>query len=450
MANVKNYGLRGVGSDVQMGKAGGRLVYDSGNTLFKFTESDGATLAKIQIADPTGATDAVSKGYLDGVTQGLDIKASVRAASTGNVNLSTDVANGGTLDGVSLATGDRILLKDQSTGSENGIYVVAASGAPARAGDFDDSDSVSGGGFTFVEEGTANADNGYVVTNDGAITVGSTAITFSQFSGAGQITAGAAMTKNGNTLDVAVDDSSIEVSSDALQVKASGITNAMLAGSIDLTSKVTGTLPVANGGTGAATHTSGGVLIGAGAGAVTSNKAAPTGDFVGSSDTQTLTNKTLTSPNISGGTINGNPTIATNDATLTGGSIAGMDVTIGAGKTLDVDGAVDIDASSGNMDALLSVQIRQRLVLLPQQKHQAQQHQRLLTLTVVQSITQLLVVQLLLQLQVLTFVQTRKLLLNHLKHSLMATISHLVILLYLQKVCLSQVVKHLRQTQSQK
>ena len=114
MANVKNYGLRGVGSDVQMGKAGGRLVYDSGNTLFKFTESDGTTLAKIQVADPTGATDAVSKGYLDGVTQGLDIKASVRAASTGNVNLSTDVQNGSTLDGVTLATGDRILLKDQS------------------------------------------------------------------------------------------------------------------------------------------------------------------------------------------------------------------------------------------------------------------------------------------------------------------------------------------------
>jgi len=121
MANVKNYGLRGVGSDVQMGKSGGRLVYDSGNTLFKFTESDGSTLAKIQVADPTDANDAVSKGYLDGVTQGLDIKASVRAASTGNINLSTDVANGSTLDGVTLATGDRILLKDQTTGSENGI-----------------------------------------------------------------------------------------------------------------------------------------------------------------------------------------------------------------------------------------------------------------------------------------------------------------------------------------
>ena len=353
MANVKNYGLRGVGSDVQMGKSGGRLVYDSGNTLFKFTESDGSTLAKIQVADPTGANDAVSKGYLDGVTQGLDIKASVRAASTGNVNLSTDVANGSTLDGVTLATGDRILLKDQTTGSENGIYVVAASGAPARAGDFDDSDSVSGGSFTFVEEGTANADNGYVVTADGAITVGSTAITFVQFSGAGQITAGAGMTKSGNTLDVQVDDSSIEISADTLQVKASGITNAMLAGSIDLTSKVTGVLPVANGGSGAATHTSGGVLIGQGTSAFDSSKAAPTGDFVGTSDTQTMTNKTLTSPSISGGTINGNPTIATNDATLTGGSIAGMDVTIGSGKTLDVDGAVDIDASSGNMDGVI-------------------------------------------------------------------------------------------------
>ena len=352
MANVKNYGLRGVGSDVQMGKAGGRLVYDSGNTLFKFTESDGSTLAKIQVADPTGANDAVSKGYLDGVQQGLDIKASVRAASTGNGTLASDFANGETLDGVTLATGDRILLKDQTDASENGVYVVAASGAPARADDFDDSDSVSSGAFTFVEEGTANADAGFVVTADGAITVGTTDITFVQFSGAGQITAGAAMTKTGNTLDVAVDDSSIEVSGDALQVKAGGITNAMLAGSIDLTSKVTGTLPVANGGTGAATHTSGGVLVGAGTGAVTSTKAAPTGDFVGTSDTQTMTNKTLTSPSISGGTINGNTAITTNNVTISGGTMEGVDVTIGTGKTLDVDGAVDIDASSGNMDGV--------------------------------------------------------------------------------------------------
>ena len=96
---------------------------------------------------------------------------------------------------------------------------------------------VTGGAFFFVEEGTVNADNGFTLTNNGSITVGSTALVFTQFSGLGQVIAGDALTKSGNTLNVGVNDSSIEVNSDALRVKASGITNAMLAGSIDLTAK---------------------------------------------------------------------------------------------------------------------------------------------------------------------------------------------------------------------
>ena len=91
--------------------------------------------------------------------------------------------------------------------------------------------------------------------------MGTDAITFEQFSGAGQISAGSALTKTGNTLNVAVDDSSIEINSDALRVKASGITNAMLAGSIDLTAKVTGALPVGNGGTGLSSIAKGSVLV---------------------------------------------------------------------------------------------------------------------------------------------------------------------------------------------
>jgi hypothetical protein len=98
--------------------------------------------------------------------------------------------------------------------------------------------------------------------------MGTTSLNVAQFSGAGQISAGAALSKTGNTLDVEVDDSSIEVFSDALRVKALGITNAMLAGSIDLTSKVTGTLPVSNGGTGTTSFTSNGILYGNGTGAV--------------------------------------------------------------------------------------------------------------------------------------------------------------------------------------
>ena len=62
MANIKNFGIAGVSADVQMGKSGGRVVYDSGNTLFKFTESDGWTLAKLRVAEPLGSTDVVRKG----------------------------------------------------------------------------------------------------------------------------------------------------------------------------------------------------------------------------------------------------------------------------------------------------------------------------------------------------------------------------------------------------
>ena len=213
------------------------------------------------VATPTGATDAANKAYVDAQLQGLDVKNSVRVATTANGTLSTAFANGQTVDGVTLATGDRILLKNQSTGSENGIYTVNASGAPTRATDFDADSEVTGGTFFFVEEGTVNADNGFVMTNDGSVTVGTTALTFTQFSGAGQVIAGAALVKSGNTINVAVDDSSIEVSSDALRVKASGITNAMLAGSIDLTAKVTGALPVGNGGTGLSSIAKGSVLV---------------------------------------------------------------------------------------------------------------------------------------------------------------------------------------------
>ena len=134
---------------------------------------------------------------------------------------------------------DRVLVKDQSTAAQNGIYVVTNIGSGSsnwiltRATPEDQPAELSGGSFVFVEEGTANGDNGYVFTHTGAPTFGTTSLDVTQFSGAGQINAGAALSKTGNQMDVEVDDSSIEVNSDALRVKALGITNAMLAGSID-------------------------------------------------------------------------------------------------------------------------------------------------------------------------------------------------------------------------
>ena len=245
------------GNTISTTNTNGNIVLDPNGT--GTVDVSGARISNL--AAPTNVTDAATKAYVDAQLQGLEVKNSVRVATTANGTLASAFANGQTVDGVTLATDDRILLKNQSTGSENGIYTVNASGAPTRAFDFDADSEVTGGTFFFVEEGTVNADNGFVLTNDGSITVGSTALTFTQFSGAGQVIAGDAITKSGNTLNVGVDDSSIEVNSDALRVKASGITNAMLAGSIDLTAKVTGALPIGNGGIGITAAPKGSVLV---------------------------------------------------------------------------------------------------------------------------------------------------------------------------------------------
>jgi len=174
------------------------------------------------LGDPTNPQDAATKAYVDALTVGLDVKASVRAATTTNGALSTAFENGDTIDGVTLATGDRILIKNQIAGLENGIYVVAASGAPSRATDADVSAEVTGGMFTFVMEGTVNADTGWVLTTNDPITLGTTSLTFAQFSAAGIITAGAGLVKTGSTLDVVAGDDSILVNADELHVQRSG------------------------------------------------------------------------------------------------------------------------------------------------------------------------------------------------------------------------------------
>lgn len=188
-------------------------------------DTDGTLAANSDSRIPTQKS---VKTYVDALVQGLSPKTSVRVATTANGTLATAFENGDTIDGVTLATGDRILIKDQSAPAENGIYVVAASGAPTRATDFDANAEVQAGAFVFVEEGTTNADSGWVLTTDGTITIGATSLAFTQFSGAGQITAGAALTKTGNTLDVAVDNSTIEVNADALRLKDAGTTYAKL------------------------------------------------------------------------------------------------------------------------------------------------------------------------------------------------------------------------------
>jgi hypothetical protein len=185
---------------------------------------------------------------VDGIAQGLDAKASVKAASTGNLSLT----GAQTVDGVSLVATDRILVKDQSTPAQNGIYVVAA-GAWTRATDADTWAELPSA-FVFVEQGTVNADTGWVSTVDQGGTLNTTAVTWTQFSGAGSITAGAGLTKTGASLDVG-QGAGITVNADSIQVANNGITNAMIAdGAVALnTADVTGTLPLGNGGTGQTT-----------------------------------------------------------------------------------------------------------------------------------------------------------------------------------------------------
>jgi hypothetical protein len=169
------------------------------------------------LGTPTDAADAATKAYVDSAAQGIDWKASVRAATTAEVTIASDLENGDTLDGVTLATGDRILVKDQGimNAQQNGIYVVKASGAPDRSTDADTNAELTSSFAVFVEEGTVNADSGYVLTTDGAITVGSTALTFTQFTGLGQVVAGDGLSKTGNTLNVTA-GTGISITGDAV------------------------------------------------------------------------------------------------------------------------------------------------------------------------------------------------------------------------------------------
>lgn len=163
------------------------------------------------------------KTYVDAIAQGLDIKGSVRVATTANITLSGTQ----TIDGVAVIAGDRVLVKDQTLGANNGIYVAAA-GAWTRATDADTSAKVTAGMFTFVSEGTVNGDNGFALTTNDPIVLATTVLAFTQVSGAGQIVAGNALTKTGNQLDWVPDGATLEVASDQGRVKDKGVTYAKI------------------------------------------------------------------------------------------------------------------------------------------------------------------------------------------------------------------------------
>lgn len=217
------------------------------------------------LATPTADSDAATKGYVDSVAQGLDPKQSVRTASTANIATLSGLL---TVDGITVVAGDRVLVKNQSTASQNGIYVASAS-AWSRATDMDAWTEVPNA-FVFVEEGSTQADTGWVCTSNAGGTIGSTAITWAQFSGAGTYLAGDGLTLTGNTFAVGGTTNRISVTADAVDIASTyvGQTSITTLGTIGTGTWNATTIAVNKGGTGITTATTNGILYGNGTSAM--------------------------------------------------------------------------------------------------------------------------------------------------------------------------------------
>lgn len=312
---------------------------------------DAANKRITSVAEPTQSTDAATKNYVDAVKTGLDPKDSVRVATTaaltatysnGASGVGATLTNSGTqaaitIDSSVLTVGQRVLVKDQASALQNGIYSVTTVGSAStnwvltRTVDADQDPEVTPGAFTFVEEGTINGNNGFVCTTTGTITIGTTGISWVQFSGAGQVIAGDGLTKTGNTLNAVGTSNRITISADAIDIASTyvGQTSITTLGTITSGTWNAGVVAGQYGGTGVnnsgKTITLGGNLTTAGAFATTLTATANTtltlpvtGTLATLAGTEALSNKTITASSFSGTTINASGLITftnTTDAT---------------------------------------------------------------------------------------------------------------------------------------
>ena len=337
--------------------------------------------AKItNLATPTADGDAATKAYVDSVAEGLDIKESCVAATTGALPAVTyDNGTGGVgatltadangalaaIDGVTLVADERVLVQNQAAQLQNGIYVVTTVGDAGtafvltRAGDFDGSPaSEIPGGFTFVEEGTTNADSGFVCTTNAPVTVGTTAIVFTQFSGAGSIVAGDGLGKTGDTLSVNVDDVTTAIVSDEVVVKTSanlttpniGVANGdsfTASGTVSATGNITGGNLTTGGDVTTVTVTASGAIAGSttitatgnvDGGNITTGGAVEATGLISSGTTITATG------NVAGGNLTTAGQVAADNADITNGITAGTTVTATgnvAGGNITTGGAME-------------------------------------------------------------------------------------------------------------
>lgn len=224
-----------------------------------------ATITGTIATTPVGDTDIANKGYVDSVAQGLDVKASCVYSTTNNITLSGLAVQAGGDWASSLTAGDRVLVKNQSSSQFNGIYVASAS-TWARSSDMNVWDEVPSA-FTFIESGTTLADTGWVSTANQGGTIDVTAMPWSQFSGAGTYLAGDGLQLIGNTFSVKANGTTLDISSSGVKISDTypGQTSIITLGTIATGTWNGNTIGVAYGGTGLTSYAIGDLIYASGA-----------------------------------------------------------------------------------------------------------------------------------------------------------------------------------------